>query len=73
MLGVRLMCMVETWKPPTTAVGWALLASTAWNGRAWDSLGAGLGASWPRFPGDGHAEEAELGPQSRRLAPGAAT
>ena len=57
MLGVRLMCMVETAKPPTTAVGWALLAGTAWNGRGRGSLGAG-----PRFPGDSRAEEAELGP-----------
>ena len=69
-----MMSMADTAKPPTTAVGWALLAGTAWNGRARGSLGAGLGGgSWPRFPGDGHAEEAELGPQSRRLALGAAT
>ena len=57
------MCMVETAKPPTAAVGWALLAGPApeWAGPG--RLGAGLGGvAGPRFPGDGRAEEAGLGP-----------
>lgn len=42
MLKGQVMCMVETagnHLPP--AVGWALLAGTAWNGRGRGSLGAG--------------------------------
>ena len=66
------MCMVETAKLPTTAVGWALLAGTALEWAGLGLWGRGLG-SWPRFPGNGRAEEAGLGRQSLRLAPGAAT
>ena len=60
------MCMVETAKPPTAAVGWDLLAGTApeWAGPG--PSGAGLWAAGPRFPGDGRAEEAGLGPPGSR-------
>ena len=56
------MCMVETAKSPNTAVGWAVLAGTALEWAGPGPSGGGAWGSWPRFPGDGRAEEAGLGP-----------
>lgn len=61
--------MVRTPKPPTTAVGWASRAGTALEWAGAGPYGGGARGSGPRFPGDGRAEEAGLGSQSRGLAP----
>ena len=56
------MCTVETAKPPTAAVGWALLAGTAPGMGGAGPSGGGAWGSGTRFPGDGRTEEAGLGP-----------